>query len=263
MIQVINGNCIDELKKIKDDSVDLIFYSPPYWDLHKYGDTSGEIGHGQSLSEYIESMVKVSDECHRILKSTGNYVINIMDLVRKNKPVMLSNMFIDAFTDESKFIFVERIVWSIANKMPVASDIRFVNKFEWILHFSKTEKYYFDKDAVREPHSKYALTDKRKWKWNSKGKCPGNSWSIPAYRVSGKNKLHVAGFPDALCRRVIQSWCPVGGMILDPFAGSGTTGIAAHSLNRNSILIEKEKKYCDTIRNRIKETNINPKLITN
>lgn len=249
----IKGNCLEQLKNIRSESVDLVFYSPPYWNLHKYGDDEGEIGFNQTYSEYLESMVQVTKECRRILKDNGNYVVNIMDLVRNNIPIMISNDFIHRFTNEAEMIFVERIVWHIKNKMPVASDKRFCNKMEWILHFSKTDAYYFDKDSVREPHSEYAAKDKRKWKWNSKGKCPGNNWNIPAYRVSGKNKNHVAGFPEALCDRVIKCWCPENGTVLDPFAGSGTTGISAVKNKRSCILIEKEQKYYDVIRKRFSE----------
>lgn len=247
--KIICGNSLELIKQIPDTTIDLVWFSPPYWNLHKYTENKNEIGYYQSLEEYLESLVQIQKESKRILKPSGNLVINIMDIVRKNTPIFLSDELIKRF----EMPLIERIVWSIRNKMPVASDKRFVNKMEWILHFAQNrENYYFDKDSVREPHSHYAAKDKRKWKWNSKGKCPGNLWDIPAYRVAGKNKFHIAGFPIELCNRVIRCWCPENGTILDPFNGGGTSTLAAAKLNRNYIGFDLDQKCCDIAEYRIK-----------
>lgn len=248
--KIICGDCLEVIKDIPDNSIDLIWFSPPYWNLHNYSGSDNEIGYGQLLGEYIESLKKLSDESKRILKESGNFVINIMDLVENNKPIMLSNYCIDEFN----LVFIERVVWFIKHKMPPSrSERRFVNKMEWLLHFSKTDDYYFNKDDVRLPHSPYMMKDKRKWKWNEKGKCPGNVWDIKAYRVRGKNKFHIAGFPKELCERVIRCWCPSNGIVLDPFVGSGTTALVAKSLNRDWIGIDISEKYCSIARRRLKE----------
>ena len=242
------GDSLKVLASIPDASADLVFFSPPYWDLHKYGSAAGEVGHGQTLDEYLDSMAAVASECARILKDTGNYVVNVMDIVRKNRPIPISDLLVARTRDLE---FVERIVWSIRNKMPVASTRRLVNKFEWVLHWAKTSDYYCDIDSIREPHSHYAAKDKRKWKWNVNGKNPGNLWDIPAYRVAGKNKFHVAGFPEELCRRVILCWSPKEGLVLDPFSGSGTACLAAKKLGRRFIGIEKEPGYHDVAMKRV------------
>jgi DNA modification methylase len=247
------GNSLDLIKDVSSESVDLVWFSPPYWDLHKYTDNKSEIGYYQSLEEYLNSLVEIQKESMRILKPSGNLVINIMDIVRKNVPIFLSDELIKRF----EMPFIERIVWSIRNKMPVASKVRFVNKMEWILHFAKyRDGYYFDKDSVREPHSHYAAKDKRKWKWNANGKCPGNLWDIPAYRVSGKNKFHVAGFPIELCNRVISCWCPEGGTVLDPFNGGGTSTLSAAKLKRNYIGFDLDPKSCEIADYRVKSKDI-------
>lgn len=246
------GNNLDLIKEIDSNSVDLIWYSPPYFNVHKYSNDPREIGFGQTLGEYLNSLIELTKDSARILKDSGNLVINIMDLVRNNEPLLLSDELIYGFRKAGiNLILRQKIVWSIRNEMPVASQRRFVNKFEWILHWSKTKDYYFDVDSVREPHSKYAEQDKRKWKWNSKGKNPGNIIDIPAYRVSGKNKVHIAGFPIQLCDFVTKSFCPETGVVCDLFAGSGTSCVSAKKLNRKFIGLELDQNYCNLANERI------------
>ncbi|MBT9167247.1 MAG: Modification methylase MboII [candidate division WS2 bacterium] len=236
-----NESCFATIKNIPDKFIDLLWFSPPYWDVHKYSDSPEEIGNGQTLEGYMDSLIMLADESRRILKKQGNFVINIMDIVRDSVPVRLSDMCIEKFG----LTFIERIVWYIRNKMPVASDRRFVNKMEWVLHFALGDDYYFNKDLVRLKHSSYAEKDKREWKFNSKGKCPGNVWDIKRLSVSGYNKFHIAGFPPELANMVIKAWCPEKGVVYDPFMGSGTTAVIARKLGCNFIGSEINPKYCD------------------
>jgi DNA modification methylase len=245
--QIRQGDCLALIKPVPDNSVDLIFYSPPYYDLHKYATEAGEIGRGQTLDTFLDSMNQLNAECARVLKPTGNLVINIMDLVREGHPLPLADKLIAG----SSLCYIERIVWYIRNKMPVASKRRFCNKHEWLIHLAKTDDYFFDKDPVREPHSHYAAKDKRKWKWNVNGKCPGNVWDIPAYRVAGKRKFHVAAFPIELAERVVKCWSPVGGVVLDPFVGSGTTTLAAKNLGRQWLGFELSVTNVEIARKRM------------
>jgi DNA modification methylase len=257
--KILQGDSRVVLKDVKESSVDLVWFSPPYGDIHKYTTDDREIGQCSS-EEYIKQLGIIAHESFRILKPSGNFVINIMDRVENKRPVPYGARCIKAFTDLG-YQWIESIVWHIPNKMPVANDYRFVNKMEWVIHFSKTDNYYFDKDSVREEHSKYALKDKRLWKWNTKGKCPGNLWTIPAYKVSGSLKKHQAAFPIELCYRVIKSWCPSDGVVLDPFCGSGTSNVAAKQLGRSSIGIELSQSYAEVARYRLdhlEEENKNP-----
>ena len=246
--EIYTGDCLELIKSLDNNSIDLVWFSPPYWNLHKYSNEAKEIGNNQSLDAYLKCLIDLSNECFRVLKPTGNLVINIMDLVRENKPLLLSDKLIYSIQN---FLLVEKIVWHIRNKMPVASNKRLVNKYEWLIHWGKSDDYFVDIDAVREPHSEYAAKDKRKWKWNIKGKNCGNMWDIPAYRVSGKRKFHQAAFPIELSGRVVKCWCPEGGIVLDPFVGSGTTCISAQKLNRQHIGFELSPEYAEIARERL------------
>lgn len=295
------GNNLDLIEEVDDESVDLVFYSPPYFDLHKYGESSQEIGHGQNLEQYLDSMARLNRACARVLKPTGNLVINVMDLVRNGRPLPLADMMVADVTTPQRtgssaypvpenggpLYLIEKIAWFIRNKMPVANPRRFCNKFEWLIHLAKSDDYYFSKDSVREPHGKWGAIDsiKRPEKWNPLGKDPGNKWDFPlpgisaetlalaihaiehhptvdqmgvasaieelknhfpeenvwdikAYRVAGKRKFHKAGFPIELCDRVVQAWCPAGGVMLEPFAGSGTACLSAREFGRHFIGFE-------------------------
>jgi DNA modification methylase len=269
------GNCLDLIECVDDASVDLVFYSPPYFDLHKYGKTEGEIGHGQDMETYLRDMAALNRACARVLKPTGNLVINVMDLVRENRPVPLADMLVKDVAEQ--LLLIQKIVWFIVNKMPVASPKRFCNKFEWILHLAKTDDYVFNLDAVREPHGKWGAIDakKRPEKWNPLGKNPGNDWNFPledddgiqagrrddpesdhwdikAHRVAGKHKLHKAAFPLSLAERAVKCWSPEGGVVLDPFVGSGTTCVAAQKHGRAWLGFELHEENVQTAQARLR-----------
>jgi DNA modification methylase len=247
--KVVIGDCdlwLGDCRDVVVQSPDLLFTSPPYGDLHDYGSGDGEIGKGQSDAEFIATIAQIF-----AASNAGNIVVNIMDRVRNNRPVPYDWM-LTAAMKKLGYPLVQRIVWFIRNKMPVASERRFSNKFEWILHYAK-DGYYFDKTPVREPHSEYAEKDKRKWKWNANGKCPGNVWDIPAYRVAGKSKLHIAAFPVALAERVVKAFSKPGDVVFDPFMGSGTTGVAAVTNGRKFIGIELNPRYFEVACKRLEE----------
>lgn len=247
MNPVIIGDCTlynADCREVMPQHVDLLFTSPPYGDLHSYGDDIREIGKGQNDVEFIQTLADILAQ-----SKAENIVVNIMDRVRNGRQVSYDLMLAQAM-ENLGYPLVQKIVWFIRNKMPVASERRFSNKHEWVLHFAK-DGYHFDKTDVRQPHSEYAAKDKRTWKWNANGKCPGNVWDIPAYRVAGKNKVHIAAFPVQLADRVILTYSKPGDVVYDPFMGSGTTGVSAAQNGRQFVGVELLSKYYKTACERI------------
>ncbi|MBI4930182.1 MAG: site-specific DNA-methyltransferase [Bacteroidetes bacterium] len=161
------------------------------------------------------------------------------------------------------------IVWGKPNALPESAKDRFSKKHEYVFFLVKNKKYHFDLDSIREPHQEVSLK-RMKRAWNGhrekrssfenmniknmchpKGRNPGDVsdfWKINTQ--SGKDK-HYAKFNTALIEKPILAGCPKGGIVLDPFCGSGTTGIKAIELGRKFIGIEGKKSYCRIARRNI------------
>ena len=165
-----------------------------------------------------------------------------------------------------------KLIWYSRNKMPEPVKDRFSRKWEFVYFFTKSKRYYFDLDAIRVPWSDARISDieraKQKHKGYSgkfstitasglkgqpvgnpdKGKNPGDMLSI----VTKSHKfIHHAVYPETLVEPLIKAGCPKDGVVLDPFAGSGTTGVVAKKLGRSSILIEISGEYCKIIKERM------------
>ena len=252
---IINGDSREVLKRIKDNSVDLVFSSPPYADIHHYTDNNPkEIGYGQKIDDYINSMAEVFNECGRILKPTGNLWINIMDVMREGRVVRLSEMLIE----KMKLPLIERVIWDLRNKMPNIHKHFLANKYEFILHFAKTTDYAFYPEEVRQPLSEWGKKDKRKWKYNPKGSWLGNVWTISATHLP--NPVHPAMFPQKLVKRILNGWTQKGDIVMDPFLGSGQCGIVCAEMGREFIGIDVSKKYCKIAQERIRQVERQKRL---
>lgn len=242
-----HGNCLDLIKTIPSGQVDLVWTSPEYWNIIDYG-TEGDTGFSQSYDDYLHSLTELYGECIRVLRrDTGNLVINIMDIIKDGVVLRISDDFIRIIEQLYGWKLVQRIVWNVTNKTPAGGERRFANKYEWVLHFAAPElTYYFNKDAVRgqppEPGSRKA---------SLLGPDPGNVWSIAAQKGGAFENLHPAAFPQELTYRIIKAYSPVGGIVLDPFGGCGTTAVCACQLNRRPISFELNEKHYNTIMMRL------------
>jgi len=147
------------------------------------------------------------------------------------------------------------VVWAKPNGMPTLVQDRLATKHEALFHFVRQQRYYYDLDAIREPHagplhspgnkSSVPMTNHfdepdRTW-GNEAGKNPGDVWTIPTQPYPD---AHFAVFPRELVRRPILATVPEGGTVLDPFFGSGTTAVAARSLGRKTVGVELSEEYC-------------------
>jgi DNA modification methylase len=167
------------------------------------------------------------------------------------------------------WILRNAVVWHKPNAMPESVTDRLSTRYELVFLFSRSRRYWFDLDPIREDRSPATL-DRYRYafqangnpasktgnlrdggmitKANEAGRNPGDVWSIP---TSGFPGAHFACMPPALAERCIKAGCPPGGTVLDPFAGSGTTLAAARKLGRKSVGIELNPDYIDLIRGRI------------
>lgn len=290
--QIIVGDSRTELAKLPSESVDCVVTSPPYYGLRNY-EMEKQIGLEESLQDYLDSMVGVFQEIKRVLKPQGTVWLNIGDSYvggKKGKGEkdaifglkmkdILGVPFRLAFAlQKDGWILRQEIIWDKPNAMPENVTDRCAKSHEYIFLLTKSKKYYFDNEAIKEERSEESMArDKRGRSSQSKyadGFVGQDEQGISAPRKNNEERevstkrnkrsvwsvstkhfkgAHFATFPHDLIEPCILAGCPKDGVVLDPFAGSGTTAGVAHALDRNSIMIELNYEYAKLIPSRIKD----------
>lgn len=171
--------------------------------------------------------------------------------------------------EEQDYILRNDLIWFKPNAMPENIRDRFVRDFEFLFFFTKNQDYFFN--LIKEPYTKElnrwggvinkgyenhkykTLSRKRSFRPDEKGRIKRSVWQINTNGFSGSGE-HIAPFPEALVRNCIEASCPLNGIILDPFIGSGTVGVVAKKLKRQWIGIELNPNYIKIAKNRISHT---------
>lgn len=357
MIEVRIGDSRQLIHGLADKSIDCVVTSPPYWGLRDYGHPD-QIGLEKTPEEYLKTMLDFFDDVKLKLKDEGNCFVNLGDtygsgsgggatkskkqksnegsLLKRGATIskcilMIPQRFAWGMIERG-WILRNEIIWAKPNRMPESVTDRLTKSHEVIWHFVKQGKYYYDLDAIREPHKDSSMerytrplkmggakhagkqgfeiysgndwkpegysgkfegakdtesfgsprvrTQRKgaeyKGKWEDeqeymnnihvrinearangiphdsalnhpKGKNPGDVWYIP---TAPYPESHFATFPLELIRRPILAGCPVSGIVLDPFGGSGTVGEFCRSNERNAILFELISDYKKLIEDR-------------
>lgn len=233
-------DCNEYLKKIPDESIQLICIDPPYnlelagWDIY---------------DNYIEWASKWINEAYRALSKNGNMVIFGGIQFRDVKSGDLIDI-IQYIRHHTKFKLINTIIWHYKNGM--SAHRYFANRHEEIIWLSKTNDYYFDLDSVRIPYERAelekALKDKRLNPENTlKGKNPTNVWQIKRLNGNSKERVgHPTQKPIEIIERLVKCLSYPGSTVLDFFAGSGTIGRACILEGRNCLMCDSDpnsKKY--------------------
>jgi len=248
---VFIGDALKVLQKISSNSVQCIITSPPYWGMRDYK-INGQIGLEENFDDYLANLIKVFDETKRILRQDGTLWINIGDTYTsgnrkyrasdKKNPARKMNSRPDtpsglkpkdligipwhlAFSlQRSGWYLRSDIIWHKPNGMPESVKDRPNRNHEYLFLLSKSNKYFFDLDALNR----------------SLGKKQRSVWDIP---IKANNTNHSAVFPEELITPCVESSTRENDMILDPFYGSGTVGKVCLKLNRKCIGIELNQEY--------------------
>lgn len=312
------GDTLKNLKTMASNSIDMICTSPPYYGLRSYVDNSSplkkhEIGLEETPEQYIDNLVSVFREARRVLKDTGTLWLNLGDSYWHNRSQngeMLGiggNSFAgrenharaggqshDTYKPKDLMLMPFRVamalqadgwylrqvnIWHKNNPIPESVKDRTTTSHEYVFHLSKSKRYFYNQDAIREPHT----TD-----WNpetnggSIGSTEGSEWYTGAHnkvrsigaKPAQKNELgrnarsvwtintkpyaeaHFAVMPLELADKCVKAGCPEGGIVLDPFGGAGTTAIAALQNLCHYFLIELNPEYVGLAQKRIKQQRL-------
>jgi DNA modification methylase len=275
-VEIHCGDSRRILKSFSDGYFSLIVTSPPYADARQK--------HYESIKpkDYAEFLISFHEEFWRVLADDGSFVLNVKDKVVdgvRNRYVWQTIMALA----EKGWHCIDDYIWLKPNAMPGFWPTRLRDEWEYCFHLTKQKKFRMYQDAVRKPMGAWAekrlakLTGKsaerhnsennsgfgrdlRKWK-DKKYVLPGNALSVPlaeelpgnivSLPLVGKDMGHPAVFPVGLPSFFIRLFTVASDYVLDPFAGSGSTGVAAIELGRNAVLIDSKKEYVKVMENRI------------
>ncbi|MDO4569973.1 MAG: site-specific DNA-methyltransferase [Planctomycetia bacterium] len=253
------GDCLEIMKTLPDNSVDLIFTSPPYADQRK--NTYG----GIPVDEYVEWFLPRAEEMLRVLKPSGTFVLNIKEKACNGERCTYVMELILAMKQRG-WLWTEEFIWHKRNCYPGKWPNRFRDAWERLLQFNKTKRFSMYQDEVMVPTGDWAksrlknLSETDKTRDNSKvgsgfGKNISN-WlernmayptNVLHLATECSNKKHPAAFPESLPEWFIKLFTREGDVVLDPFMGSGTTNIVAERMGRKTIGIELLPEYFEMV----------------
>ena len=302
IIKILQGDCIESLNKLEDQSINTCITSPPYWGLRDYNGEEKQLGLEDTPEEFVDNLVKVFKEVKRVLRDDGTVWLNLGDSYAGNNS-RASNNGRAGYGTEREGVFTKTgiglktkdlvgipwrvalalqqdgwylrqdIIWHKPNPMPESVKDRCTKAHEYIFLLSKSPKYYFDNEVIKEDsiyapnktHEKERAKGYYKGKWSNPEKGSRHDGSFKAIRdkknkrsvwkvpTKGYKEAHFATYPTALIEPCVLAGCPKDGVVLDPFAGSGTTGIVAANHGRNSVLLELNKEYIEIAEKRIND----------
>ena len=269
---ILTGDCLTTLALLPGDSANCCVTSPPYYNLRNYDDDN-QIGMESSPEEYIDNLVKVFREVKRVLKDDGTLWLNLGDTYRRDKNLLGIPWRVAFALQQDGWYLRQDIIWHKPNPIPESVKDRCTKAHEYIFLFSKSPKYYYDYKAIREDSVNPEETARRMklpvmtgnkhesggFSKNGSKHTPGikpfdgkkNKRSVWTVNVKSYREAHFATYPPNLIQPCILAGCPEKGVVLDPFAGAGTTGLVALSNNRKAMLCELNKDYVEIIKRRL------------
>ena len=247
---VFSADCLDVLKTIPDGSIQLIVCDPPYNILMADWD---------EYDDYLAWARQWLAEAYRVLSDTGNFVIfgGLQYQSEAGGGDLLS--IIHEVRQSKLFNLVNLIIWNYPNGM--GAHRFFANRHEELVWFTKSKKYYFDLDAVREPYdeaTKIAYKKDKRLRPESvdKGRNPTNVWQIGRLNGNSRERVgHPTQKPIAIIDRIIKGLSYEGSVVLDFFAGSAVTSRVAVELNRHSISTDGDDKVKGYFQTHMKNWN--------
>jgi len=235
-----NKDCLQLLKDIPNDCIDLTITSPPYC-MGKSYEAS------KSCDDFRKAHLEILPEIVRVTKKGGSICWQVGYHINSGVTTPLDLIVHSIMSEIGNVCLRNRIIWSFGHGLHCSS--RFSGRHEVVMWYTKGDDYYFDLDAVRIPQKYPGKThykgDKRgEPSANPKGKNPGNVWDIPVVNANHVEKTeHPCQFPVALAQRLVLALSKKGDRVFDPFSGVATTGCAAIIEGRKFCGAELSKNY--------------------
>ncbi len=248
-IIVYPGDCLDLLRSVPDESIQLIVTSPPY-------NIGKEYEKKLHIDAYLEQQTEIIAECERTLSPNGSICWQVGNYVDKGSIIPLDAVLYPIFS-QLGLRMRNRIIWHFEHGLHCSR--RFSGRYETIVWFTKSDDYVFNLDPVRIPQKypgkKYFKGPKAgQYSCNPLGKNPGDLWVIPNVKSNHVEKTaHPCQFPVELIERLVLSLTNKGDWVLDPFLGTGTSIIASIRHGRRAAGAEIVEKYTDLARDRIQQ----------
>ena len=278
---IICGDAESTLREMPNESVNVIVTSPPYYQQRDYG-AGLQIGNESSPESYVQRLAGVFRVCYRVLAHDGTLWLNLGDKYKDGK--LLGMPWRVVFALESLgWMLRSDIIWHKTNAMPASVKNRPTTDHEYIFMFSKSPDYFYNADAIREPH--VTFSDKSRMMGGRRhfgkrggtpeqGKNGGNPnlhnarWD-QAFHPLGRNKrtvwpiplskfpeAHFAVFPEKLVETCLMASTRPNDLVLDPFAGSGTVAIVAQQFGRHFVGIDCSDEYCAIAKKRLEKSQL-------
>jgi len=325
------GDAAEVLRDLPPQSVNCCITSPPYWNQREYAGDS-LLGHEQDIGEYVQHLREIFQQFKRVLQDDGSLWVNIGDTY-KDKHLMGVPWRVAFALQEDGWLLRNTIIWDKVKGNPCNAKDKLRNVYEYVFHFVKQKRYYYNLDVIRTPPGKPHYKDGhivtptgvsgKKYRqqilrseelneserqnalaaldetlrkvesgeipdfrmiirgiqrsthsdspeysgraaelekrgfcilpYHRRGTKPGDVWRIIP-EDEWRRDIHCAVFPKELCEIPIKATCPLGGVVIDPFVGTGTAVIAALELNRRAIGIDTSQEYLEIAQERIEES---------
>ncbi len=290
---VLVGDSWTLARSLPSNYIQCMVTSPPYFGHREYSDNEDlgklELGREEEPAAYVRRLVFLFEELRRVLREDGTLWLNLGDTYRKEQLLGMP-WRVTLGLQDAGWILRSEIIWNKPNAMPSSVKNRPTTSHEHIFLFAKSKDYFYNADAIREPHVTFTEASRMRGGRNHFGKRDGtpengknkgnpnlhNGRWDQAFHPLGRNKrtvwdiplgkfrdIHFAVFPENLVKNCILAGTHEGDLVLDPFMGSGTTAFVAKKLGRHFLGIELVPRYAEMTLKRVASVSFQPGLLSN
>lgn len=258
---ILWGDNRQTLSDVESESVDCCVTSPPYYGLRTYSNSAYEIGREETTDAYITALCDVFSHVRRVLKSTGTCWLNLGDSY-KDKQLLAVPWRVALALQANGWLLRADIIWHKSRVLPESVQDRPPRDHEYVFLLTKSKDYYYNASAIAEPCKWAGIVKDYTGEQKANQQNQTNAIREKKYTVgetrsqrtvwklapSQRNHdMHVAIMSEALVKRCLLAGCPTGGLVLDPFLGSGTTAAVAQELGLRWVGCELNRDYESSI----------------